>query len=203
MKIRPLCPFLRAFHPRSFSCAATLALLATAGLTACGGGSKPAAAPAPAALDTSSLAPSAMVHTKRAGGLAGCKNTNKPTSNYQDVASDVAAMAKGCADATKMNKVGDTLKGTLSEKTGATTFPFSAQAGKCYRIYGISQSTMQDFDIVVIDSAKGLVAQDTTDDVSPVLNEDGKFCFKSADSCTIRASAGAGAGNFALEVWSD
>jgi hypothetical protein len=202
MKTRP---FARTSRVPTFSFAipATVALLATGGLTACGGGSKPAAAPAPAALDTSTLAPSAKIDTKSDPALATCHNTYKPTSNDQDVASDVAAMAKGCADATKMKKVGDTLKGTLSEKTAPVTFPLSAQAGKCYRIYGMSQSTMQDFDILVMDSSKGLVAQDTTDDVSPVLDEDGKFCFKTADSCTIRASAGAGAGNFALEVWSD
>lgn len=194
-------PFARLTNVSSLSCAA---LLASAALTACGGGAKAAAAPAaPAALDTSSLAPSAKVDAKNDPALAACHNTYKPTSNDQDIASDVAAMARGCADATKMKKVGDTLKGTLSEKGGPATFPFPAQAGKCYRVYGMSQSTMQDFDILVIDSAKGLVAQDTTDDVSPVLLEDGKFCFKTADSSTIRASAGAGAGNFALEIWSD
>src|SRR5579862_989546 len=171
-------PFARSSRLPSFSCAATLALLATAGLTACGGGSKPAAALAAAPLDTSTLAPSAKIDTKSDPALAACHNTYKPTSNDQDVASDVAAMAKGCADATKMKKVGDTLKGTLSEKSAPVTFPLSAEAGKCYRIYGMSQSTMQDFDILVMDSSKGLVAQDTTDDVSPVLDEDGKFCFK-------------------------
>jgi hypothetical protein len=195
-------PFAHSTDVPSLSCAA---LLASVALAACGGGAKPAAAPGSGAgaLDTSSLAPSAMVDTKSDPALAACHNTYKPTSNDQDVGSDVAAMAKGCADTTKMKKVGDTLKGTLSEKSAPMTFPFPAQAGKCYRVYGMSQSTMQDFDIVVIDSAKGLVAQDTTDDVSPVLVEDGKFCFKTADSSTIRASAGAGAGNFALEIWSD
>jgi hypothetical protein len=112
-------------------------------------------------------------------------------------------MAKGCADVTKMKKVGDTLTGRLSEKGAPVTFPLLAQPGKCYRVYGVSQSTMQDFDLVIVDSAGGLVAQDTTDDVSPVLVEDGKVCFKTADASTIRATAGAGAGTFALEVWSD
>jgi hypothetical protein len=70
-------------------------------------------------------------------------------------------------------------------------------------VYGVSQSTMQDFDVTIVDSAGALVAQDTTDDVSPVIAEDGKVCYKAADTSTIRASAGAGAGTFALEVWSD
>ena len=172
-------------------------------LEACGGGAKPPAAPTPASLDPSTLPASTKIETKSDPAFASCHNAYKPSSNDKDVASDVAAMAKGCADATKMKKVGDTLNGQLSEKGTPVTFPLSAQAGKCYRVYGMSQSTMQDFDLVIIDSANALVAQDTTDDVSPVIAEDGKVCFKVADASTIRASAGAGAGSFALEVWSD
>jgi hypothetical protein len=182
---------------------ASFASLASLALLACGGGAKPAAAPSPASLDPSSLAASTKVETKNDPALAACHSAFKPASNDKDVASDVAAMAKGCASATKMTKVGDTLNGQLTEKGAPVTFPFPAQAGKCYRVYGMSQSTMQDFDIVIIDSANGLVAQDTTDDVSPVIAEDGKVCFKTADASTLRASAGAGAGSFALEVWSD
>jgi hypothetical protein len=172
-------------------------------LAACGGGAKPAAAPTPASLDPAALPASTKVETKNDPAFASCHSSFKPASADKDVASDVAAMAKGCATITKMSKVGDTLSGQLSEKGTPVTFPLSAQAGKCYRVYGISQSTMQDFDLVIIDSANALVAQDTTDDVSPVIVEDGKVCFKSADASTLRASAGAGAGTFALEVWSD
>lgn len=172
-------------------------------LAACGGGPRPAAAPAPAVVDPSSLAPSGKVEAKSDPAFAACHNTFRPASNDKDVASDVSAMASGCAAATKMTKVGSTLTGQLSEKAPPATFAMPAQAGKCYRVYGMAQSTMQDFDLVIVDSANGLVAQDTTDDVSPVLAEDGKICFKVADAATIRASAGAGAGSFALEVWSD
>jgi hypothetical protein len=173
-------------------------------VSACGGGKPaPAAAPAAAPLDTSSLPPTAKAETKTDPALASCHNAYKPASVDKDVASDVAAMAKGCADATKMKKVGDTLSGKLGEKGTPVTFPLAAQAGKCYRVYGVSQSTMQDFDVTIVDSAGALVAQDTTDDVSPVIAEDGKVCYKAADTSTIRASAGAGAGTFALEVWSD
>jgi hypothetical protein len=181
-----------------------LAVPALLAVSACGGGkAAPAAAPAAAPLDTSSLPPSAKAETKSDPAFAPCHNTFKPASADKDVAADVAAMAKGCADATKMKKVGDTLSGKLGEKAPPVTFPLAAQAGKCYRVYGISQSTMQDFDVTIVDSAGALVAQDTTDDVSPVVSEDGKVCYKTADTSTIRASAGAGGGAFALEVWSD
>ena len=114
----------------------------------------------------------------------------------------MAAMAKGCADTTKMTKAGDTRTGELSDKA-PVKLPLSVVAGKCYRVYGMSQSSMQDFDTAVIDSAGALVSEDTTDDVSPVISEDGKVCFKTADMVTLRASAGAGSGKFAIEVWSD
>jgi hypothetical protein len=70
-------------------------------------------------------------------------------------------------------------------------------------MYGMSQSTMQDFDVSWVDSTGALAAQDTTDDVSPVIAEDGKVCFKMSDATTVRATAGAGAGKFALQIWSD
>ncbi len=178
-------------------------LVALACLASCGGHAPPAATPAPPASDTSALAPSSKVETKSDAAFASCHSSFKPSSNDKDLVADVAAMAKGCADATKMKKVGDTLTGTLSEKAPPATFPLAAQSGKCYRVYGISQSTMQDFDLTVVDSTGAFVAQDTTDDVSPVILEDGKVCFKAADTSIIRASAGAGTGTFALEVWSD
>jgi len=177
----------------------TIALSAL--VVSCGGSPPPPAAPPPA--NNADLAASTKAETKSDPSFASCHNSFKPASNDKDVAGDLEAMAKGCADTTKMKKAGDTLTGELHEKGSPAAFPFGVQAGKCYRIYGMSQSTMQDFDVSWVDSAGALVAQDTTDDVSPVIAEDGKVCFKVSDATTVRASAGAGAGKFALQIWSD
>jgi hypothetical protein len=185
----------------SISPARFASLLVVSLCAACGGGAGPApktpAEPAPEDLPASTKA-----ETKTDPAFAACHSAFKPASNDQDMAADVAAMAKGCADATKMKKAGETRTGELSDKA-PVKLPLGVVAGKCYRVYGMSQSTMQDFDIAVIDSAGALVSQDTTDDVSPVVAEDGKVCFKTADTVTLRASAGAGSGKFAIEVWSD
>jgi hypothetical protein len=189
----------RPQHPFAFTFVFAALLSGATLVEACGGSGPHVQGPPPVAPDT----PSTKAETKSDPSFAPCHQSFKPSSSDQDVASDVGAMAKGCADATKMTKSGDTLSGELREKMPPMTFPLGAQAGKCYRVYGISQTTMQDFDIMVVDSTGALVAQDTTDDVSPVVLEDGKFCFKVSDAATIRASAGAGGGKFALEVWSD
>jgi hypothetical protein len=172
---------------------------------ACGGrAAVPApAAPPPLTAPNADLPASIKAETKSEPLYASCHNTFKPPSADKDVAADVDAMSRGCAETTKMKKAGDTLAGEAREGAPPALFPFAAQAGRCYRIYGVSQSTMQDFDVSWVDSNGGLVAQDTTDDASPVVVEDGKVCFKVSDSTTIRASAGAGAGKFALQVWSD
>ena len=169
-------------------------------LAACGGGGAPAKTPADS--PPADRPASTKAETKTDPAFASCHNAFKPATADKDVAADFAAMAKGCADATKMTKLGDTRTGELSDKA-PVSLPLSVRAGKCYRVYGMSQSTMQDFDITVVDSAGALVSQDTTDDVSPVIAEDGKVCFKTADSVTLQASAGAGSGKFAIEVWSD
>jgi hypothetical protein len=173
------------------------ALFSVSMLAACGGSKPPPTTPTvPAATQK----PSTKAETRTDPALASCHNTFK--GGDKDPSADVDAMAKGCADATKMTQVGSTLTGEVTE--GKTlTFPFPARAGKCYRVYAISLSTLQDFDLAVIDSVGDLVATDSTDDVSPVLSEDGKFCFKVADAATLRATAGSGAGKFAVEVWSD
>jgi hypothetical protein len=179
------------------------AALLSALVMSCGGQPPPPAARPPVTASNADLPPSTKAETKSDPTFAPCHSAFKPASSDKDVAADVDAMAKGCADATKMKKVGDTLAGEVREKAPPVLFPFGAQGGKCYRIYGISQSTMQDFDVSWVDSAGALVAQDTTDDVSPVVTEDGKVCFKVPDATTVRATAGAGAGKFALQIWSD
>jgi hypothetical protein len=138
-------------------------------VTACGGAKT--AAPAPAAPPIPQT-PSTRAETKTDPAFASCHASFKPGD--KDPSADVDAMARGCAETTKMTQVGATLTGEVSE--GKTvSFPFPAQAGKCYRVYAITLSTMQDFDLAVVDSLGNLVAADSTDDVSPVLTEDGKF----------------------------
>jgi hypothetical protein len=173
------------------------AILSVTIFAACGGSKPPPTAPAAFTIPTK---PSTLAETKTDPAFASCHNSFKAAD--KDPAADVDAMAKGCADATKMTQVGTTLTGEVSEGH-PVAFPFPAAAGKCYRVYAVTLSTMQDFDLAVVDSAGGLVSSDSTDDVSPVLAEDGKFCFKAADSATLRATAGSGAGKFAVEIWSD
>jgi hypothetical protein len=174
------------------------ALFSVTLLAACGG-AKPAVSNA-AAVPATPQKPSTKAETRSDPALATCHSSFKPAD--KDPSADVDAMAKGCADVTKMTQVGTTLTGEATEGK-SITFPFPAKAGKCYRVYAVSLTTMQDFDLAVVDSAGDLVAADSTDDVSPVLAEDGKFCFKVADAATLRATAGTGAGKFAVEIWSD
>jgi hypothetical protein len=43
----------------------------------------------------------------------------------------------------------------------------------------------------------------STDDPSPVLLEDGAFCFKEADNAVVVVSVGEGKGTYAVQIWSD
>jgi hypothetical protein len=132
-----------------------------------------------------------------------CHAAFKPASSDGDLAANVDAMAKGCADATKMKQLGSTLSGEAREKGAPVIFPLAVQADRCYRIYGVAQGSMRDLDISWVDSVGALIAQDTTDDGSPVVAEDGKICFKVSDVTSIRAAAAAGVGKFAIQVWED
>lgn len=179
----------------------------TASCTSPGGHPSPAAAAtataAPVSAPKADLPASNRAETRSDPNFAHCHAAFKPASQDADVAANVDAMAKGCAEATKMKILGNTLSGEAHEKAAPVMFPLAVQADRCYRIYGISQSSMQDFDVTWVDSVGALIAQDTTDDTNAVVAKDGKICFKVSDVTTIRASAAAGLGKFALQVWSD
>jgi hypothetical protein len=178
--------------------AASLFLL----LAACGKGAPPATpSGATPGADEPTPPASTKAESKTDPTFAACHATFAPTGD--DVAANVDAMAKGCADATKMKKMGDTLSGSGTDKTGWASFPFPAAAGKCYRVYGVAQGTAQDMDLTLLDSAGGLVAVDVTTDFTPVIQEDGKVCFKTADSATLKVRVEAGGGKYAIQVWSD
>ncbi len=119
----------------------------------------------------------------------------------KSVVRDVVAMAKTCEKVTSMKLVGKPLTGTQADTDVPQTFPLEAKAEHCYRVYGQASPGIQDLDVFVKDSAGVIVGQDSTDDPSPVVLEDGAVCFRKADKATIVVSVGMGKGNYALEVW--
>lgn len=167
----------------------------------------PASPASPRPIDTAvptAPAPTSTVATPKSegdGAWVSChRSTKAPT---KDVARDVAAMAAACAKATKMKKVGKTLTGKQAAEDAPQTFPFDAKANHCYRAYAQAQDTIQDLDVVLKDSAGVPVGQDSTDDPSPVVLEDGAVCFQKDDRGTLVVSVGMGKGSYAVEIWSD
>jgi hypothetical protein len=173
--------------------------------------SAPATASAPPAETTSAsvAAPpppppaptSTVATTKSDASWAGCHQSYK--AKGKDVGKDVAALADACKAATKMKAVGKTLTGKQADQDAPQTFPLDAKANHCYRIYGQASDGIKDLDVVVKDSAGIIVGQDSTDDPSPVVIEDGGVCFSKDDKASIVVSVGMGKGNYALQVWSD
>ena len=53
------------------------------------------------------------------------------------------------------------------------------------------------------DSASIVVGQDSTDDPSPVVMEDGAVCFSKDDKATVVVSVGMGKGSYAVQIWSN
>jgi hypothetical protein len=202
-----------------------------ANLVACGGAeTPPAAAPsgsasaapsetaapsaAPAASDTASAAPTASEAptpppnpgskkaTKKSDATwASCHQSYK--ANNKEVGKDVAAMAKGCAAVTKMKLVGKTLTGKQGDQDTPQSFPLKAEANHCYRVYAQAADGIKDLDLAIKDSAGAVAGEDSTDDPSPVVLEDGAVCFTEADAATVVVSVGLGKGRYAVQIWGD
>lgn len=121
-----------------------------------------------------------------------------------DLVASVTSMAKGCVDTGKMKMLGQPTQGKGSE-TGqmVTPIPLNAKANHCYRVFGLAQASVTDFDIAVMDSAGKSTGEDLTDSNDAIVLEDGNICFKVADTVAVNAAVASGAGNWAVEIWSD
>jgi hypothetical protein len=205
---------------------ASLIPFALSALVACGGAEPPPPAPppppsasaapseAPAASAAPSAAPAASeappppanpgskkATKKNDGAWATCHQSYK--ANNKEVAKDVEAMAKGCAAVTKMKLVGKTLTGKQSDQDPPQSFPLKAEANHCYRVYAQAADGIKDLDLALKDSTGAVAGDDSTDDPSPVILEDGAVCFTEADAATVVVSVGMGKGRFAVQIWGD
>ena len=57
--------------------------------------------------------------------------------------------------------------------------------------------------LAIKDSTGAIAGEDSTDDTSPVILEDGAVCFKEADVASVVVSVGMGKGAYALQIWAD
>jgi hypothetical protein len=121
----------------------------------------------------------------------------------KDPARDVDAMARGCAKVTKMSLFGTTLTGKQGDQDPPQSFPFKADAGRCYRVYAQASEGIKDLDLAIKDSSGAIAGEDSTDDASPVVVEDGAVCFKEADGAAVVVSVGMGKGTYAVQIWKD
>jgi|HubBroStandDraft_1064217.scaffolds.fasta_scaffold76248_2 hypothetical protein len=206
--------------------------LAPLGLGACGGGEeKPpetpptasasaapsttepvaaaSSAPAASAEPSASAAPaepppnpgSKKATKKNDATFASCHQSYK--AKNKDVSKDVAAMAKACQAVTKMKLIGKTFTGKQSDQQPPQTFPLKAEAKHCYRVYAQAADGIKDLDLAIKDSTGAIAGDDSTDDPSPVVLEDGAVCFTESDASTVVVSVGMGSGAYAVQVWGD
>jgi len=159
-------------------------------------GSAVATPPPPPPAPTSTVAT-----TKNDPTWATCHQSYQ--AKKKDVSKDVAAMADGCKAITKMKVMGKTLTGKQADQDAPQSFPLDAKGGHCYRVYAQASDGIKDLDVVIKDSAQIVVGQDSTDDPSPVVMEDGAVCFSKDDKATVVVAVGMGKGNYAVQVWSD
>jgi hypothetical protein len=194
---------------RSKAVTSIFALLVTTAITACGGGATPdaaspnTAAAKPAGDPNMPKAPdhpdSDKVTWKKDG--KSCHTNDKGAG---DLVASVTSIAKGCVDTSKFHQVGDATQGQGSETgTMITPIPFQAKANHCYRVIGLAQASVTDFDIAIMDSAGKSTGEDLTDGNDAIVLEDGSICFKVDDTVSVNAAVAAGAGKWALEIWSD
>jgi hypothetical protein len=230
MTLRAMPTKLSTLSPRTLSRALLVcAAIAPFAITvACGGDKKPPVdgPPTPTASATDSVAttptdtttssaptppPSAeppavekkskKADKKQDASFAACHKDYKPGG--KSVEGDVTKLAKSCEKATSMKLVGKMITAKQDAEGKPQTYPLKAAAGKCYRVYAESETGIKDLDLAIKDSNGDIAGEDSTDDPSPIVLEDGAVCFKEADDAQVIVSVGMGKGKYALQIWSD
>lgn len=120
-----------------------------------------------------------------------------------DLVANVTGMANACFDTKKMHQLGTPTQGEGSKDKMVQQIPLKAQANHCYRIVGLAESTVTDFDIAVMDSAGKSCGEDVLDSNDAVVLEDGVICFKQDDTVNVNVAVASGQGKWAVEIWSD
>ncbi|HEY8040073.1 MAG TPA: hypothetical protein VIF15_09785 [Polyangiaceae bacterium] len=184
----------------------SLAVLSVATLLACGGGGADTgttpkiAAPADSSFNPPpATAPeSDKVTWKKDPAFAKCHNDVKTGA---DLVAGVTAMAQGCAKAMGMHQIGTTTQDMFKNLDPAHPIPLHAEAGHCYRVYGLSEDSLQDLDVAIVDSNNKVAAEDGSDSPDAVVLEDGEVCFTATDDVKVNVAAGNGAGKYAVQIW--
>ena len=102
-----------------------------------------------------------------------------------------------------MKRIGAATMGDGSPDKMVQQIPLKATANHCYRVVGIADATVTDFDIAVMDSASKEIAEDVLDSNDAVVLEDGAFCFNTDDAASVNVAVANGTGKWAVEIWSD
>jgi hypothetical protein len=199
--------------PTILPCLALLLTASAGSLVACGGGAADTGAssannlPNPNAVVAKANEPalptkpdSDKVKWKQDPSYAKCHNDVKTGA---DLVAGVTAMAQGCAGMLKMHQIGQTTQDTFKNLDKAHPIPLHAEAGHCYRVYGLSEDALQDLDIAIIDSAGKECAEDGSDSPDAVVLEDGAVCFTATDDVNVNVAAGSGTGKYTVQIWGD
>jgi hypothetical protein len=182
----------------------TVSILLSALVAGCGGASGPGAANASTTAGGDPSLPKAA--TKPDSDKVTWKKDASPKSCHTggktgDTAS-VTAMTNACVDK-KMHMVGQPTAGEGSRDKMVTTLPLKGEANHCYRVIGIADAAVTDFDIAVMDSAGKLIGEDLLDSNDAVVLEDGVFCFKQDDAASVNVACATGAGKWSVSIWAD
>ncbi len=173
----------------------------------CGGGTPAATTPSAASqasMDKANEPPlptkpdSDKVTWKQDPSFAKCHND---VQTGADLVAGVTAMAKGCATVMGMHQIGQTTQDTFKNLDPAHVIPLHAEAGHCYRVYGLSETALQDLDIAITDSADKSCGEDGSDSPDAVVLEGGEICFTATDDVKVNVAAGAGNGKYAVQIW--
>lgn len=75
------------------------------------------------------------------------------------------------------------------------------EAGRCYRVLGVSTPSLSDLDLFIRDEHGNLLEQDTATDNFPMLGADGTLCPRWTGPFDVTVRAFRGAGDYGIQIF--
>jgi hypothetical protein len=127
---------------------------------------------------------------------AGLRATGDPTK-------DVTRLGYVCGPVEGMHRTLDApLEGAIAAGAAELELPLSLTKGACYRVFVAADAESLELDVSIVSSRGIPIATAISARGLAIIEPDRPFCSLGADEASVRVGAKAGAGRFAVDVWS-
>ncbi len=118
-----------------------------------------------------------------------------------DLMADLTSLTRMCSLPYREQEVSPTRDGRQGEGDAVDRYAFTAEAGRCYRVYVVGDSDISDLDVQVIGPDGRPIVADTAHGAYAVVPSLAPLCVRQDGSYVVEAAVARGRGRYVVQVW--